>query len=374
MTASDDTSAFESKTIGVLGAGQLGRMMALAGYPLGQRFAFLGQSEVEPSAPLGAFYNAQENPDAWQALATECDVITYESENTSVEWVREIARTTPVYPSERSLYASQDRGREKALFEQLGIPCAPYRLVNSLADLKQAVAELGLPAILKTTQEGYDGKGQKRLKTEDQIDQAWSELGHQPLILEGFVDFQRELSLVAVRNGDNQHVYYPLVQNVHHEGILRYTIAPARNVSQSVQAQAEQYLTALLDELDHVGVLTLELFETAEGLVANEMAPRVHNSGHWSQDGAVTSQFENHVRAITGLPLGVTTPRAPLCAMVNIIGETGPVDRVLALDHAKLHLYNKSERPGRKLGHINLWADDEDGLYQTLNELKPFLP
>ncbi|MDR9497997.1 MAG: 5-(carboxyamino)imidazole ribonucleotide synthase [Hydrogenovibrio sp.] len=374
MTASDPSKPFDTKTVGVLGAGQLGRMLALAGYPLGQRFAFLGQSQQEPAALLGDFYSSEQQPEAWQAMATECDVITYESENTSVEWVREIARTTPVYPGERSLYVTQDRGREKALFEQLEIPCAPYRLVNSADDLQQAVAALGLPAILKTTQEGYDGKGQKLIKTEDQIDQAWSELGHKPLVLEGFVDFQRELSLVAVRNADNEHEYYPLVQNVHHDGILRYTIAPARQVSPEIQKQAEQYLQALLDELDHVGVLALELFETADGLVANEMAPRVHNSGHWTQDGAITSQFENHVRAITGLPLGPTAPREPISAMVNLIGEIGPVERVLTLENAKLHLYDKTERPGRKLGHINLWANTETELFDTLEQLKPFLP
>lgn len=363
-----------TKKIGVLGAGQLGRMLAIAGYPLGQKFGFYGTSDEEPSALLGHMYTQTDDVDSLEKLVGFADVITYESENTSVEQVREIAKTTPVYPAEKSLYVSQHRGREKAMFDQLAIPCAPYQVVDSLESLKLAVQEMGLPAILKTTTEGYDGKGQFALKSEEQIEEAWQTIGGRELILEGFVDFQRELSIVAVRNAHNEHVYYPLVQNVHHEGILRYTIAPAREVTDEVQQQAERYMMALLDELDHVGVLTLELFETTEGLVANEIAPRVHNSGHWTIEGALTSQFENHVRAITGLPLGDTSPRQPLAAMINIIGETGPVEQVLTMPHAFLHLYDKTERKGRKLGHINLIAENEDQLFEQIQQLKAFLP
>jgi 5-(carboxyamino)imidazole ribonucleotide synthase len=363
-----------TKKIGVLGAGQLGRMMAMAGYPLGQKFGFYGGSHDEPSALLGHMYVQSDDVESLQKLVAFADVITYESENTDVEQVRKIAETTPVYPAEKSLYVSQHRGREKKMFDALHIPCAPYRLVDSLDSLRVAVAEIGLPAVLKTTTEGYDGKGQFVLREPDQIDQAWSEIGNRELILEGFVDFKRELSIVAVRNANNEHVYYPLVQNVHHEGILRYTIAPAREISEAIQKQAEQYMHSLLDELDHVGVLTLELFETVDGLVANEMAPRVHNSGHWTMEGALTSQFENHVRAITGLPLGATAPRQPLAAMINIIGETGPVEQVLSMANAFLHLYDKAERKGRKLGHINLVAQTEDELFAMVNQLKAFLP
>ncbi len=363
-----------TKRIGVLGAGQLGRMLAIAGYPLGQKFGFYGMSDDEPSALLGHMYKQADDVDSLQKLVAFADVITYESENTSVEQVREIAKTTPVYPAEKSLFVSQHRGREKGMFDQLEIPCAPYQIVDSLDSLRVAVEEIGLPAVLKTTTEGYDGKGQFVLKDKDQIEQAWSEIGGRELILEGFVDFIRELSIVAVRNADNEHVYYPLVQNVHHEGILRYTIAPARDISEEVQQQAEAYMERLLDELDHVGVLTLELFETTDGLVANEMAPRVHNSGHWTIEGALTSQFENHVRAITGLPLGSTEPRQTIAAMINIIGETGPVDKVLTMSNAFLHLYDKAERKGRKLGHINLIAEDEDKLFEMFNQLTDFLP
>ncbi|GKT12578.1 MAG: 5-(carboxyamino)imidazole ribonucleotide synthase [Thiomicrorhabdus sp.] len=363
-----------TKKIGVLGAGQLGRMLAIAGYPLGQKFGFYGTSDSEPSALLGHMYKQSDDVDSLAKLVEFADVITYESENTDVEMVREIAKTTPIYPAEKSLYISQHRGREKGMFDQLSIPCAPYQIVDSLESLKIAVEEVGLPAVLKTTTEGYDGKGQFVLREETQIEQAWVEIGGRELVLEGFIDFQRELSMVAVRNANNEHVYYPLVQNVHHEGILRYTIAPARKVSEEVQKQAEAYMQSLLDELDHVGVLTLELFETVDGLVANEIAPRVHNSGHWTIEGAMTSQFENHIRAITGLPLGETTPRQPLAAMINIIGETGPVEKILKMPKAFLHLYDKEERKGRKLGHINVMAETEEELFDIFKELADFLP
>jgi len=363
-----------TKRIGVLGAGQLGRMLAISGYPLGQKFGFYGSNENEPSALLGHMHMQSDDADSMAELVSFSDVITYESENTDVALVREIAKTTPVYPAEKSLYMSQHRGREKGLFDQLNIPCAPYQVVDTLEALKAAVEKIGLPAVLKTTTEGYDGKGQFVLKTKDQIDQAWSDIGGRELILEGFVNFQRELSMVAVRNANNEHVYYPLVQNVHHDGILRYTIAPARDVSDKVQKQAEAYMQSLLDELDHVGVLTLELFDTANGLVANEIAPRVHNSGHWTIEGAFTSQFENHVRAITGMPLGDTSPRQPVAAMINIIGKTGPVDKVLSMPKAYLHLYDKAERDARKLGHITVLAEDEDELYKHIQALSEFLP
>ncbi|MBF6057823.1 5-(carboxyamino)imidazole ribonucleotide synthase [Thiomicrorhabdus heinhorstiae] len=363
-----------SKRVGVLGAGQLGRMLAIAGYPLGQKFGFYGMSDDEPSALLGHMHKQSDDTDSLQKLVDFADVITYESENTDVETVRKISQTTPVYPGEKSLFVTQHRGREKGMFDQLEIPCASYRIVDSLESLQLAVDEIGVPAILKTTTEGYDGKGQFVLKEKEQIDEAWKSIGGRELILEGFVEFHRELSIVAVRNANNEHVYYPLVQNVHHEGILRYTIAPAREVSEEIQQQAELYMQKLLDELDHVGVLTLELFETTDGLVANEMAPRVHNSGHWTIEGALTSQFENHIRAICGLPLGSTEPRQPLAAMINIIGETGPVEKVLTMDNVFLHLYDKAERKGRKLGHINLIADDEESLFSLFKELSDFLP
>ncbi len=366
-----------SKNIGVLGTGQLGRMMAIAGYPLGQKFGFYGVNDEDPSALLGQMFkqsSESDDTDSLEKLISFSSVITYESENVDIEIIKEISKTTPVFPSIKSLYLSQHRGREKAMFEQLNIPCAPYKIINSAEDLSAAVEDIGLPAVLKTTIEGYDGKGQFILKEKSQITQAWSEIGGCELILEAFVDFKRELSLVAVRNANNQYAYYPLVHNVHHQGILRYTIAPARGITAKIQQQAETYMQSLLNELDHVGVLTLEMFETSQGLVVNEMAPRVHNSGHWTIEGAVTDQFENHVRAITGMPLGDTSTRQPLAAMINIIGETGPVEEVLKMPKTFLHLYDKTARKGRKLGHINLVAETEEELFERFNQLRVFLP
>lgn len=363
-----------SRRVGILGAGQLGRMLAMAGYPLGHKFGFYGLNHDEPAAMLGHMHLQSDEAHSLSQLVDFSEVITYESENTSIELLEKISQTTPVYPSVTSLYYSQHRAREKALFRELDIPCAPYSLVSNLAELHQAVDMIGLPAILKTSTEGYDGKGQFVIKQTDQIEQAWSSIGEREAVLEGFVEFKRELSIIAVRNADNQQVYYPLVENQHHEGILRLTIAPAQQISSTIQQQAESYMQALLNKMDHIGVLTLELFETEAGLVANEMAPRVHNSGHWTMEGAQTSQFENHIRAISGLPLGATAPRQALAAMVNIIGQHGDIKTVLQMPNAFLHLYDKTERAGRKLGHINVVAHSEAELQTSLKQLKTWMP
>ena len=360
--------------IGVLGAGQLGRMLAISGYPLNHQFGFSGNSADEPSALLGHMFALEDNADNIESLVAFADVITYESENTDVAIVKEICKNVAVYPGEKSLFTTQHRGREKALFDQLDIPCASYQMVNSEADLKAAVEKIGLPAILKTATEGYDGKGQFLMRDESQVTEAWQSMNGVESILEGFVNFKRELSLIAVRGIDNDHRYYPLVENLHHNGILRLTIAPAQDIDPAVQTTAEHYMKTLLDEMDHVGVLTIELFETEGGLVVNEMAPRVHNSGHWSIEGANTSQFENHVRAITGMPLGDTTPIHNFSAMVNIIGKTGPTNIVLKMPNAHLHLYDKTERDDRKLGHINITASSQAELDESIEKLKDFLP
>ncbi|SHN90181.1 Phosphoribosylaminoimidazole carboxylase ATPase subunit [Bathymodiolus heckerae thiotrophic gill symbiont] len=360
--------------IGVLGAGQLGRMMAISGYPLNHQFGFSGNSNDEPSALLGHMFALEDNADNIESLVAFADVITYESENTDVEIVRKINKDIPVYPGEKSLFTTQHRGREKALFDQLNIPCAPYQIVNTLEELQQAVSKIGPPAILKTTTEGYDGKGQFLMRSEDQIKEAFDSMNGVESILEGFVNFKRELSLIAVRGIDNDHKYYPLVENTHHDGILRLTIAPAQNIDPEVQKTAEHYMQTLLDEMDHVGVLTIELFETNDGLVVNEMAPRVHNSGHWSIEGADTSQFENHIRAITGMPLGDTSPTHTVSAMVNIIGKIGPTNIALNMANAHLHLYDKTERDNRKLGHINITANSLTELENSIQQLSDFLP
>ena len=360
--------------IGVLGAGQLGRMLALSAYPLGHQMRFLALSEEDPSSLLGKTFIHNNNPEMVSNFADSSDIVTYESENTDVTIVNEISKNTKVYPSDKSLYISQHRVREKALLDTLKIPCAPYQMVNSLDDLKSAIKNIGIPSILKTATDGYDGKGQFLIKSESQIDEAWKKMSGVDAILEGFINFKRELSLIAVRGIDGSLEFYPLVENSHHEGILRLTIAPAQNISVSLQNKAEEYMSSLLKEIKHIGVLTIELFESDDGLLVNEIAPRVHNSGHWTIEGAQTSQFENHIRAITESPLGQTTMTSKFSAMINIIGVHGPIQKVLETKNAHLHLYNKAERTGRKLGHITLTSNSIDELNKTVDSLKEYLP
>jgi len=360
--------------IGVVGSGQLGRMLALSAYPLGHQMRFLASSEENPSSLLGSTFIQNGSQEIIEDFAKNSDVVTYESENTDVSIVNKISQKTTVYPSAKSLYTCQHRGREKSLFEKLNIPCAPYQMVNNLSELKNAVEKIGLPAILKTATHGYDGKGQFLIQSDTQLDQAWESMSDVESILESLVNFKRELSLVAVRGVDNNHKFYPLVENSHHNGILRLTISPAQNISPKLQQQAEAYMRSLLDEMNHVGVLTIELFETDNTLVVNEIAPRVHNSGHWTIEGARTSQFENHIRAITETPLGDTSCTHKYSAMINIIGEQGPIDIALTLKNAHLHLYNKTERKGRKLGHITITANTLDDLNTSLETLSEFMP
>lgn len=340
--------------IGILGAGQLGTMLALAGYPLGLRFRFF---DPDPDAPghrlaehiIGAYDDAV----SLRQFASGLDVVTYEFENIPLTLARALADSVPVYPSPRALDASQDRLLEKQLFGQIGIATAPYRAVHTRADLDGAIREIGLPALLKTRRLGYDGKGQALLRAEGDADDSWDRLGGVPSILEGFVSFDREVSQIAARGRTRETVFYPLVENHHAGGILRATYAPAPNVSGGLQEQAAQLTRRLLDALDYVGVLAIEFFEKDGQLFANEFAPRVHNSGHWSIEGSVTSQFENHLRAVVGWPLGSTAQRQP-CAMLNLIGELPDLEPLLALPDVHLHLYGKSPRPGRKLGHVTL--------------------
>ena len=359
--------------IGVLGAGQLGRMLALSAYPLGHQMRFLALSEEDPSSLLGKTY-INNHSGVIELFSDDSDVVTYESENTDVSIVKSVGKKSNVYPSESSLHLTQHRGREKNLLSQLNIPCAPFKMVNSLSDLKSAVEHIGLPAVLKTAKDGYDGKGQFHIKYESQIDEAWEHMMGAESILEGFVNFKRELSLIAVRGLDGSLKYYPLVENTHHEGILRLTIAPAQNISKSLQQKAEGYMHSLINEIDHIGVLTLELFDSKDELIVNEIAPRVHNSGHWTIEGSQTSQFENHIRAITDSPLGETSIKSSFNAMINIIGMHGQTNKVLETKNAHLHLYDKEERKGRKLGHITLTSDSLEELNKSIDSLKEYLP
>lgn len=362
--------------IGVLGGGQLGRMMALAGTPLGLRFSFYESSANCPSAGLGpVFGDAQHSPASLDAFIDSADVFTYEFENIPAAWVLRIAARKPVFPGVRSLTVSQNRLKEKALFAELNIPSAAHAEIHSEADLHAAVTRLGLPLVVKTATMGYDGKGQFVLREAAQVATAWQQLGAQaPLMAEQFVRFQRELSIIAVRAQNGDTCCYPLTENVHHHGILSHSLTPAPRISAATQAQAERYIGALLDALGHVGVFTVELFDTEQGLLVNETAPRVHNSGHWSIEGAVCSQFENHVRAVAGLPLGRTHCVAGAVAMINIVGQHPEAAAVLAEPDAHLHFYDKSERDGRKLGHITLCAASQDALQHRLHAIARKLP
>lgn len=341
--------------VGIVGGGQLGRMLALSGRPLGLRFRFLEPGEDPPVGELGEVVQAPyDDPGALERFAEGLSVVTYEFENVPVEAARRLARRVPVHPAPEALEVAQDRWVEKETFRSLGIPVAPCRRVGSREELEAAAEALGLPAVLKTRRFGYDGKGQAVLRGRDDLDDAWEELGGDALLLEAFVPFRRELSCLMVRSPAGETRAWPLVENVHRGGILRVSRAPAPGLGEGLQARAEGFVARLMEALGYVGVLAVEFFETDEGLVANEMAPRVHNSGHWTQDGAETDQFENHLRAILGLPLGNTGVRGEGAAMVNLIGGIPPRDRVLAIPGARLHLYDKAPRPGRKVGHVNL--------------------
>lgn len=364
--------------VGVLGAGQLGRMLALAGYPLGLHYRFYDPAAGSPAGVLAEQYVEQyDNQAALERFANGLDRITYEFENVPVDTARFLAGHVPVYPPPEALESAQDRLVEKRFFQKLGIATPPFAAVDERASLDAAIEALGLPAVLKTRRLGYDGKGQQLIHTPADIELAWSALGGVPLILEGFVRYTRELSVLAVRATDGATAVYPLIENLHRDGILRRSLAPAPRLTPALQAQAEAYATRALDALQYVGVLAIELFELEEAkekgshsrLLVNEMAPRVHNSGHWTIEGAETSQFENHMRAVSGLPLGSTAMRDH-AAMLNLIGTLPDQAAVLAVPGAHLHLYDKAPRPGRKLGHITLRAGDPHTLAERLAVLE----
>ena len=356
--------------LGVLGGGQLGRMLALAGYPLGMRFRFFDPADevcVDDIAPR--VRAAYEDVDALAQFADGVDVVTYEFENVPVDAVRALeARGARLLPPLVALDVSQDRLTEKQFLNGLGIATAPFAAVDSAEGLRSAVATLGLPAILKTRRMGYDCKGEAVLRSDADAEAAIAAFDGTPSILEGVVPFARELSVIAVRGLDGAVVCYPLVQNWHHDGILRVSRTPSPVVNALMQADAEYAARRVLEALDYVGVLTIEWFEHEGRLVANEIAPRVHNSGHWTIEGAATSQFENHLRAVTGLPLGL--PQAlGVWAMVNLVGTPPPLETLASLSGAHVHMYGKAPRTSRKVGHVTLCAVDEGYLDARLAEL-----
>ncbi|MFO0946542.1 MAG: 5-(carboxyamino)imidazole ribonucleotide synthase [Planctomycetota bacterium] len=340
--------------IGILGGGQLGRMLALAGYPLGFSFRFLEKENETPAGQVGEI-QAGDYVDrkALDRFVVGLDVVTYEFENVPVEAARYLQDRVPVYPPPQALEVAQDRWVEKSRFRDLGIPTPRFAPVDSLADLQSAVQAMGLPAVLKTRRLGYDGKGQTVLRNPEDLEPSFKSLGSVPLILEEFIPFDREISILVTRGKDGKSSFYPLVENHHREGILRTSFAPAPSMTIALQRQAEKYGQALAASLDYVGVLALELFEVRGQLLANECAPRVHNSGHWTIEGSVTSQFENHLRAVAGFPLG-STDAIGHSAMWNILGTVPPLLPILEVPGAHLHLYGKEPRPGRKLGHVTI--------------------
>jgi len=359
----------ESSTVAVLGGGQLGRMLGLAGVAQGLSFRFLDPSPDAPAAAVGALVTgALDSVVGLDEVARGAGVVTYEWEGVPADSARHLARTHRVAPGIRALEVSQDRAAEKTLFRSLDIPTARFVTVDTLGELASAIPEYGLPAVLKTRRGGYDGKGQYVLRTAADVEPAWAQLGGVPLILESFVPFRRELSIVAVRAADGTTACWPVVENEHRDGILRVTRAPAPGCTPALQAAAESHAIAVLDALEFVGVGCVELFETDDALLANELAPRVHNSGHWTIEGAQTSQFENHLRAILGRPLGSTAPIG-VAAMVNCLGSMPDPAAVLAIEGAHLHDYGKAARPGRKVGHVTVTAADESALAPRLAAL-----
>ncbi|WP_083101576.1 5-(carboxyamino)imidazole ribonucleotide synthase [Faucicola atlantae] len=360
------------KTIGILGGGQLGLMLAQAALPLGLRCVFLEDAPFAPARLLGKVYSTEQFED----FARAADVYTLEFENTPVCSARLLAQTSALYPPPDALAVAQDRLKEKALFNQLDISTVPYQQVSNQADLRTACEALGVPLVLKTSHGGYDGKGQFVVQTLADIDAAWAELGDAvndaPLIAEGFIHFEREVSIIAARDQHGNVAYYPLVENHHHQGMLAKTTAPAPD-SDALTTDAQAAIKKLLEHLDYVGVLALELFVTQDGLLANEIAPRVHNSGHWSIEGAVTSQFENHIRAVAGLPLGDTRIVQP-SVMLNIIGEYPDLAAATAVAGAHVHLYDKEERDERKIGHITVMPTDRSELAARVAEVVACLP
>lgn len=390
-TATSYPTSQTIRTIGILGGGQLGMMLAQAAMPLGYRCVFLEDSSDCPASLYGHVYSSEQLED----FIAAADVFTLEFENTPTKTVMQLAdladsgKKQGMFPPTIALDIAQDRLKEKQLFNDLNIATVPFISVSSLSELQQACKSLGLPMVLKTSRGGYDGKGQYLIKEESEIKSAWQELKDAvtgkgsltptpaPLIAEGFINFSREVSIIAARGADGESRCYDLVENHHYQGILAKTRAPAVGTSH-LFAKAQESITTLMTHLDYVGVMALELFVSKDTqghdyLLANEIAPRVHNSGHWSIEGAITSQFENHIRAVVGLPLGDTDNVHP-AIMVNILGEYPAINEVLAIDGTHYHSYHKEEREDRKIAHITLMPNDVNDLEPALTKLVAMLP
>jgi 5-(carboxyamino)imidazole ribonucleotide synthase len=342
-------------TIGILGGGQLGRMLSVAASRLGYKTHIFEPGANPPAGQVADRVTtaSYEDADALRAFADAVDVITYEFENIPTEALDILEALRPIHPNREALRVSQDRLTEKTFLRDLGLTTAPFATVDDTASMSAAVAEVGAPAILKTRRFGYDGKGQARLKTADGAPQALADMAGAPALLEGFVDFSHEISVIAARSVDGQVSCYDPGENVHKDGILATTTVPAR-MSGSQRMDAVLLAGKILNALDYVGVMGVELFVTPKGLIVNEIAPRVHNSGHWTQNGCTIDQFEQHIRAVAGLPLG-DGQRVNNVVMENLIGDDmGRLPTLLAEPASAVHLYGKADtKPGRKMGHVN---------------------
>ena len=342
----------KSLRVGIVGAGQLGRMLALAGYPLGIRCVFLDRSASAPAAQVAPILTGDlEDRMQLAALAASSDVITFDWENISGGALAPLEAVVQVRPPRKALEVSQDRLSEKALFSKLRIPVAAHAAIDSREQLAGATRKLGFPGVVKTRRMGYDGKGQFVVRNAAHLDAAWTAIGGEGLIYEKFQNFSREVSIIGARSAPGKIVFYPLSANTHVGGILRYGVAPFANPI--LERQAQIYMKRVMNALDYVGVLAIEFFVVKGRLVANEMAPRVHNSGHWTIEGCVTSQFENHLRAICDLPLGSTRALGHT-AMINFVGKMPARGQLLGIEGLAFHDYAKEPRPARKLGHCTV--------------------
>ncbi len=356
--------------IGILGGGQLARMMALAGHPLGFDFVFVDPSEDACARDLGKHCISDWSGDHLLEELHGSDRVTFDFENVPADSLALLNKQFMVRPSPKALEVSQDRWQEKTLFESLGLPVAPFFAVDTRPDLLEGLSRIGYPALLKTRRLGYDGKGQYLIRDREDLEPAWQALGGVPLILEGFVKFSHECALTAVRDAKGDVRFYSLTHTLHQQGILRFALSPSP-ANTAWQADAETMVRSVLEALDYIGALTVELFVTQEGLIINEMAPRVHNSAHWTIEGAVCSQFENHLRALADLPLG-STQSLGTSLMINFIGQMPSVD-MLQMEGLHWHDYGKAPRAGRKVGHATWVRSDLKAMVTKLKTLTPFL-
>lgn len=354
-----------SFTVGILGGGQLAKMLALAAAPMNIRTICI---DADPNACAKTVTEViHASFDDWEkltAFAKSCDVITLENENIPLDTLTFLEDFAPVYPNATALKTTQDRLFEKELFSHLNIPTNEYKAIHSLNALQTELAKMTLPCVVKTRRFGYDGKGQFVIRSFGEAITAWEQLGASALILESFVDFQTEVSLIATRNTKGHIVYYPLTENYHHQGILRLSQAPF--LRPHLEKMAKEAMEKILLHFQYVGTLAIEFFVSHDQLLANEIAPRVHNSGHWTIEGATTSQFENHLRAVCSLSLGNAEAQG-YSAMVNCIGTMPALDKIVAIPHAHYHAYGKAERDFRKVGHVTIHCPTKPQVKQSLD-------